>query len=145
MRTQEREPSGVVVEAINMKFLTDDIADKIKAKYPQYKNVSIHYDLGLVRTPKGYFMLNTEGVMNEDVVTEKTPYEIDVYCSETEDGISILPSFTFKLTDVMIDGECEIIGNRVPLEDFIRRFGSRLESNYSILRKELRKQLNLKK
>lgn len=86
-------------------------------------------EVGYVQTEKGMFCLCTEGVGDGKPITADNKLDMDLY-PRWPGTMSIIPVGTIELTDaeiLMLPTKRE-----VPLEDFIRSFGRRLESNYDI-------------
>lgn len=137
-RHPEREPSGITVKAVDMAAIIAEVAPKIKQEHPEYVSIDTHYPIGVVETPNGYFILDMDGVMDANPITKENPYPLGLYCSKEENSIAIFPTFKLNITDETIKTEFKYI-EEVPLEKFIRVFGSRLESNYYILKQELTK------
>lgn len=95
---------------------------------------------GYVLTKQGMFVLNTEGVGDGEPITPDNKAEIAVYPEWDKGGgaksMAILPVFYLNFTDtelIMLPTLREL-----PLEEFIRSFGRRLESNYNIWLASLR-------
>ncbi len=89
---------------------------------------------GYVLTKEGMYVLNTEGVGNRSPITPENKAEIGLY-PEWDEGegrkrMSALPAGFMEFSDtelIMLPTLKE-----VPLEEFIRSFGHRLENNYNL-------------
>jgi hypothetical protein len=82
-----------------------------------------HTPIGYVQTETGVYALCAEGVGSKSAITDDNPLEVDLF---TPNGG--WPFGVLKLNDtelIMLPTQRE-----VPLEDFIRTFGARLEGNY---------------
>ena len=89
-----------------------------------------HRDYGYVLTKNGLFAFCTEGVGSEAAITEDNKLNIDLYPRYSENSSSGMPVGSLELTDtelIMLPTLRE-----VPLEEFIRTFGRRLDCNYNI-------------
>jgi hypothetical protein len=106
-------------------------------------------DLGRVITPEGVYILCTEGVGPKDPLGPDDEFTVDFWLSgsrperdeQTEDGwktvgwTSIFPTVTATLTG---DEIAELpVTEELPLHEFIRTFGARLETNFAIWSKTL--------
>lgn len=97
-------------------------------------------EFGYVLTKEGMFVLSKEGVGESEPITPDNKVEVGLY-PEWDKGngtksFSPLPMAYFNFSDtelIMLPTLKEL-----PLEDFIRRFGPRLESNYHIWLASLR-------
>lgn len=143
----EREKTDVVVKVLDFSELETQAAEKFAEAHPEHKNVTakIHHKWAYVETPSGTYVVCDEGVMNVKPVSKEHPVVLDV-CVEY-DGESggrafpMFPAYTMNLTDEFIP-EIPVSGE-VNLADFIRSFGSRLESNYYECNEALTKELGL--
>ena len=92
---------------------------------------------GIVETDEGTYYLCSEGVGMDSPVTNDNPIVLEFHYNTESGGMSIFPACSMKLTIDKID---EVIAdNYVPLHEFIRSFGSRLEDNYRQWDQKLRK------
>jgi len=95
---------------------------------------------GVVETPDGsLYAFGTEGVGSSTPISDENPLVLDVYITgyeERGDGfISMFPSAQSKLTAEQVRER--MTDEKTNLADFIRTFGSRLDSNYESWRKLL--------
>ena len=84
---------------------------------------------GYVDTPKGKYVLCTEGVGDTNPVSTDHVLELEFFSERQEDGVthmSIMPNCMIRLPNV---DEYDT-GETKPLHEFIRTFGSRLDMNY---------------
>lgn len=88
---------------------------------------------GIVDTARGLYALCTEGVGPDTPVTDEKPLKVDIYVTKYEgDGeqrfIEMFPKATLSLTPAQLrEAKTE---QEIPLDEFIRSFGARLEANY---------------
>ena len=91
---------------------------------------------GYVLTETGLYSFCTEGVGDSGAITDTNKLEIELYPS-WEGRDSMMPAGSIELTDselIMLPTLRE-----VPMEEFIRSFGRRLESNYNVWLDHFRK------
>jgi hypothetical protein len=87
---------------------------------------------GIIRHGDDVYWLDIEGVIVTQPVSEDNPIKVDVRSHTKQDGggtlISMLPKWRVTLQG---DDLVEYFSDEgVPLEDFVRSFGQRLESNF---------------
>jgi len=97
---------------------------------------------GYVDTADGMFVLVNEGVGASDPLKDDEKMVIELYASTYENAehegsytFGMFPTVGIQLTPVEIQQRAT--GETVPLHDFIRKFGSRLESNYRMWKNAL--------
>lgn len=123
-----REKSGITVEIVDLSSLQGK-ADEFVKKHSTFTKADLP-KLGRVkRGPRLYVLIN-EGV--GDLVTETV--EVDFHGTSAE-GRSFMPVGRINLS--RSDFEALGVAESVQLEDFIRVFGHRLESNYGAWLREL--------
>lgn len=145
-RDNPRARSGILVAIID----TDEAAaearkfffeqDEEAKNWPEEKKKRVVAEpspiTALAFTERGVFRVNTEGVMSRDPITRlDIAFYARIEAGETEDdlgavGLTPFCSVGFEVDKVKLK---EV----VRLEDFIKRFGARLESNYEICRSHL--------
>lgn len=98
-----------------------ELGDKLKPE----ATLSTQYTYGYVKTKKGTFVLCSEGV------GDSTPIEKEASIIELarSDIMCIGPSFEVKVNAKNLH-EFPVLSEKVNLANFIRSFGSRLESNF---------------
>jgi hypothetical protein len=135
---KDREKSNITVTVPN---LSGPLAQALesynaKAKVKATKMETRGGDPGYVMTKKGTFLFCEEGVGDNKPITETNPAVIEIYPG-TDKTFAMFPCGTISLTDA------ELImlptAREAQLEDFIRSFGHRLESNYYQWLQALRK------
>lgn len=132
---QNRTPSGITVtvpdisaplaqalQAFNKEQLEDGELPASELTFGTF---------GYVLTKQGMFVLCTEGVGDSKPITPDNRYEVDLHTPNT----ALVCAIKFTDTELIMLPTAR----EVPLEDFIRQFGGRLESNYSIWLAALRK------
>lgn len=139
MSRYDRQPSTIMVTPLDLSDVETGAAEWLtkhreidgKSAVTKMRVGHVH---GIVETPAGLYALCTEGVGPDHPVTDEKPLQIDLYIeryADSGDGdfISMFPSCSQKLDPA--DLRERATGEPVPLHDFIRTFGGRLEANYS--------------
>lgn len=137
---EPRKPSTVMVNVVGVGPLIQTANAVIKQKEPEAQ-AEIRYAFGYVKTKKGIFVLCSEGVGSSKPITEKNRFEVQVYSVKDLGGgrksMPMFPDMVFNL------GEKSILSlpieKQVPLHEFIRVFGSRLECNYAAWERHFQK------
>lgn len=125
-RTDERQ-RGVILHVIDF--------SRVLAEVPREDDQTVDVGFG------PYAMIEKDGLLyvvcNEGVgweVTDTEPLQVDLYV--TSPGyLAIMPSFRARLTPEEV--RAAATGGPVDLADHVRRFGARLESNFSMWRDRL--------
>jgi hypothetical protein len=131
-----------MVFRLNLSPLAKNLTEVYKQRYPDVKEIEGFNpcdtlgEQGVVKTAQGYVGLNSEGVIDVKPISEENPLEINLYVSR-KGSFSMLPWIGVRLPPS--DVEPLISGDPVPLDKFIRTFGSRLESNFYICEDHLNK------
>lgn len=129
---ESRTPSTFLVQPLDVSRLTDEAKASLIAGQPHRVTEAHTIDLGpkwgLVTTPTKRFLICTEGV-GYDLSEE--PAVLDIYAT-TEGHIAIMPVAQAHVTDHEVDAYFTPSGEPVPLHEWIRSFGARLENNYAI-------------
>jgi hypothetical protein len=125
---EARKPSGINVEPLVLDKILAIALEKGKVENPDIYNVEEHYPIARIITAKGVFVVDKDGVG----VGPLGEYVLYLYCLYNKDGqesIDCIPkwSFTLKKEDIM---NLPVL-DPVPLENWIRTFGNRLEHNYA--------------
>lgn len=137
----ERTPSTVLVQPLDLSGTYPAALEYINGHgKPLATEVHVSPRWGIVETPRGLYALCTEGVGNSRPITDEEPLDVDVYVSKSKDDgekqfISMYPSASLKLGPEELRSYAS--GDKVPLHDWIRSFGARLEANYSGWRRAL--------
>jgi hypothetical protein len=141
-----REASNIVVEVFDMspalKQAAAQLSDRLKEK--GYDALTMVGTLGFVRTKKGIYIVDSEGVIAKKPLSEKNRWPIDLYpCTKDDNGntkkMELLPVAVMNISPEDIDSNDVPVKESMSLENFIKRFGQRLESNYAICLAHLRK------
>jgi hypothetical protein len=103
--------------------------------------VHVGHQWGIVDTPLGLYALCDEGVGRARPVSDEHPALMDIYedAHQNEYGetyLSIVPCATLRATEADLRKAAED-GEQVPLQEFIRTFGARLDQNYEEWRRTL--------
>jgi hypothetical protein len=127
-----------MVLLLSLASLTDEITAAYKARNRQsdvdttaekFTACDTLGSQGVVRTARGFIGINSEGVIDAKPVSDENPLEINLYVSH-KGGCQMFPWTSIKFVPDQIENL--ISGDPVPLHEFVRSFGSRLESNYYI-------------
>ena len=124
-RTQ-RPTSSIMVQVLDVTPLEQSALEYLKSHdHADAIGAETRFKHGIVTTDEGVFHLCDEGVGDDNPITEDNPMEFFFY-HRTEGGSAIMPSASIKIADLSKYATDEY----VPLNEFIRTFGSRLDSNY---------------
>lgn len=75
------------------------------------------------------YWLDTEGIIvTVPIDDDKNPIKLEVYKENNTDTVRMFPSWTAKITPSNVNEY--LSDTSVPLEKFVRRFGTRLEVNF---------------
>lgn len=139
-----REETKVVVNILDF----TPMMEQIKRRYIEQNQdnedeieFSLREKWGFVNTKKGKIMICNEGVASAQSISEKYPFNLDVYKekkTKTSGYTSLLPTYVLNIKDPKDIEELPVSGQE-KLETFIRTFGRRLESNFWICKKFLEK------
>jgi hypothetical protein len=134
----DREHTDIVVNIIDFSALEKAAAEKYSKEHPDKKNVecTVLHKWGFVETPAGTFMLDNEGIIHTNPLSEDHKVSIDIHASwdgERGRGMSFGPVLEVHLSDLEEFSSSE----KVDLGQFVRTFGSRLESNFLTCKKVL--------
>lgn len=133
IRNDERIPSKYTVNLVDFSGFNDtalehynkDRSVKATACKPMYRH-------GYIETSDGMFVLCDEGVGNKKPISMEHPYQLEFWAERQEGnthhvGISPCLLMRFEVEDLR---KCAT-GETQPLDKFIRKFGGRLDSNYT--------------
>jgi hypothetical protein len=99
--------------------------------------LSTHGSWGFVEANGKAYVLGTEGVGYD---LDEEPIRLGIYTEYGEKegaSISMFPAVEVEFTDEDIEELRGLVSGTEPLETFIRTFGRRLETNFSLWHKEL--------
>jgi hypothetical protein len=144
MSRYDREPSTITVQPLDLTPLYPSALDYLNAHRavdgkPKVTEIEASPRWGIVETSHGLYALCTEGVGPGKPISHTNPLEVDLFVRRTEDQdpkrefISIAPACSVSLDAVELRGYTS--GDPVPLHEWIRSFGGRLEANYSSWRR----------
>lgn len=144
MKENARKPSHIQVNVLDLKPAIDHAVESLgeALKKTKYSSLTVVGKQGFVRTAKGLFMLDEEGVVSRTPLSDTNKWSIDLYpCNLTPKGdvggMQIVPLAVMNINPAMLPDLP--VQETVPLEQFIRTFGRRLEENYSICLQHLTK------
>lgn len=127
---RDRIPSGVVLTRLDLTKATEDATawlreqqgdPEVRAEFGTEAN-SAAVEVGGV-----LYVLCEEGVGQQVTATE--PLRLSIY-SRKANSFGIMPVAESRMDEAEV--RALMTGEQVALEDFIRRFGARLEANYSL-------------
>lgn len=139
-----REISGIQVKVLDMQPAIEkaaiDLADSLKGRgFSKLKHMGM---VGYVETKKGIFMIDEEGIISVKALTDTNRWPVDLYpCADLE-GKSVMtavPIAVMNISPELLKGIP--VKETVPLENFVRSFGRRLETNYAMCLNHLRKMM----
>ena len=135
MGSRTRETSTVMVKVPDFTDLLKEVTEAYKAENPEAEGeLKMIREFGYVETPMGVYYLDIEGYGCNDPVGEE--HKIEIWLNlVTESSFPLFPTTGFHLSvgDLLLLN----VEKEVPLHEFIRSFGSRLEHNYNDWQKEL--------
>jgi hypothetical protein len=89
---------------------------------------------GFIETDDGVYLMDSEGVGNSRPITKENPYHLSFY-SERQDMddsskryMNVFPACEMPLEEKHLRKHAT--GDTLPLHEFIREFGDRLDTNY---------------
>lgn len=137
-----RPTSEFRVHPLDLSPMADFLNKAYIERYPEEANQEglMAYDTrslhGMVETPKGWVLVEDEGIINIGPSTVLAPLKIDLY-AKFKGSFSMVPWTTLSLPP---DKFIPLLSKEtVTLDQFIRVFGSRLESNFAIAEEHLTK------
>jgi hypothetical protein len=135
----DRVSSNVVVNVVDLSDLFSTVLQKKRLSDPSASDVTLANGekIGYVTTPKGIFVLSDEGVGSRDPITGANKLKLEFCFTRKISGASamgIIPEMSVELDEASILEKMSV-KETVPLHDFVRRFGARLECNYELWRK----------
>ena len=131
--SKARKKSEIMVNVVDLSALEDDASEHIQETDPRddHLDMSTHHKWGYVETPAGIYVLCDEGVGDSKPVTadNKVRFEFTrAFKTENGKSFSVVPCLAISLDDQEVK-ELSVV-QRIPLHEFIRTFGNRLEANY---------------
>lgn len=140
---ERRTPSGIWVTLLDLTPVCEGTVDhinrarqQVEDAKPPMQRASVNYRWGVVPTERGVYALCDEGVGPSDPITTGDPLQVDVWEDCSGEGfISIFP-----VAQAVIQPDellTYVTTETLPLEDFIRTFGARLDANYEQWRRLL--------
>jgi len=135
MSSRTRETSTVMVKVPDFTELLKEVTEAYRAENPAFEgDLVLPREYGYVETSMGVYYLDIEGCGCNDPVDSGHKMEIWLY-EKSESSVSIVPitGFRFSVGDLLLLN----VTKEVPLHEFIRTFGRRLESNYRSWKEEL--------
>ncbi len=134
----ERAATTVELTIPDMKAVEQEYIAEHKAKKPTLTGVEIEI-IGYVKTPKGFYWLNGEGVGPEGINSDVEVEVYEIHQRKDREGTyrGSFPNAVLAFTTAEIE-TMPVLG-RVNLAKFIRAFGHRLETNYALWRGTIEK------
>jgi len=145
--SRERQKTDVKVKVLDMSGLESKAFQYIKnesnLKDKEFVTaVSSGEKIGYITTSKGIFVLSADGVGSNKPISQSNLVIVDFsvdYDRAGEKSFSMAPVMSLKLDDKAI---LDIpVLREENLETFIRRFGTRLESNYEEWKEAMEKEM----
>ena len=134
MRSRSRMKTGVTVYRMDDEKLNKYVAESewFSSRMEENEVGKCASGEGIIRHGDDVYWLDTEGVIITQPISEDNPIKVGVRSHTKQDSggtsISMFPRWQIKLYG---DDLMEYFSDEgVPLEDFVRRFGARLESNF---------------
>ncbi len=135
MTRYERIQTGVMVYPIDTERIGEELTQESlkNGELDDNERYDVRHGEGIIRHEDDIYWLDTEGVIITKPISAENGIALDVF-KETDKGegttshslfpskvVNLVPSKTF---------DAYILDEGVPLEDFVRRFGARLEDNF---------------
>lgn len=142
MRTKERSKCDAVVEVVDLTKPIEEVTAYLQKQKPDANIVGAETlgDFGLVNTEEGWYFINSEGVMSRDPLADNedgVAYTLPFYSINGDGAMSFMPAVEAHLS---LEKILELpTSKHVPIAEYIRKFGSRLEANYHICTQALNK------
>jgi len=138
----ERKKSLIKVAVLDMTEV-EELAIQFRAiQLPKTQIVGVHTEKwGIVTTQRGIFALTSEGVGPKSPITNDNFLTISFWGEyKNDDGVSV-DCTPFSTLNINLDSLKEFgIEKEIPLHEFIRNFGGRLENNYDMWKTMLENQ-----
>jgi hypothetical protein len=134
MRDRSRMKTGVMVHRMDVEKLDKYVAESewFSSRMEENEVGKCASGEGIIRHGDDVYWLDTEGVIVTQPISEDNPIKVGVRSHTKQDGggtsVTVFPKWEITLRG---DDLVEYFSDEgVPLEDFVRRFGARLESNF---------------
>ena len=125
----KRTPSKIVVCVVDLtKEAKKALEIYNKSHEMKATSMDVDYQWGYVKTAKGVYFLCHEGVGSSHPITAKNSAQVGFY-PMFESSHGLFPGVLVSMDDK--DILALRVKKKVKLNNFIRRFGDRLETNYS--------------
>ncbi len=133
-RMKRRMKTGVMVYPLDTEKINAKANTEMRDKLELEENVVIKCanGEGFIRHSKNIYWLDREGVIFTLPIDEDNPVVLPFY-THTDHGDGKSSTGMFSCASVKLDGDDleQYIGDEgVPLENFVRSFGQRLEGNF---------------
>jgi hypothetical protein len=142
MNHMNREISGIDVKVLDLTLSLErcekELIQSLEANgCEHFKTLG---ETGIVETPKGIFVLEEDGIIIREPLSDTNRWPIDLYGSSRKDGTESIVMIPIAVINLSPDFVKTIpVKKTIPLEKFIRSFGRRLEENYVACLTQLRK------
>lgn len=137
-----REISGINVKVLNLQPAIDNATKELgeglkKMGISKLKSNDV---IGFVETKKGIFMLDSEGIVQKKPLSDTNKWPVDLYGCANAEGKSIMVAVPVAVMHICPASLADMpVSETIPLEEFVRSFGRRLEVNYNMCLTHLRK------
>ena len=129
---RSRMTTGVMVYPIDAEKINAEIAKSDKWELEENEVATCANGEGIIRHVNNVYWLDTEGVIVTQPISEDNPIKLPIR-SHIDHGDGHSTHSMFPKWEVKLHGdtiEKYINSEGVPLENFVRSFGQRLESNF---------------
>jgi hypothetical protein len=121
-----RPASSIMVRILDVTTLEESALEYMKShNHEDAIKAETGYRHGIVTTNEGVFHLCDEGVGDDNPITDDNPVEF-FFFQRTENSFAMMPTASIKIGNLSE----YVTDEYIPLNEFIRTFGSRLDSNY---------------
>lgn len=126
--------SNILVSVVDSEAFGKTARAQVGDKLPPEATLRIVSGLAFVKTAKGTFFFDGDGI-GPDKPIEKKPV---VVCLTRSDIMAIMPCFETKLKTKDV-AKLPVLPQKINLAAYIRKFGSRLEANFDLWNNHLSK------
>lgn len=153
-RQKNRVQTKVMVKVLDFHAIPDQdekcmefLANQEPCKERKVLEVSYGQTIGIVETPNGMFVIDTDAVVQSKPLSKENPWNIPVLGTYAVEGSTakskdVFPRVSFNLTPESLKDVSQF-GETLNLAEFVRTFGFRLEYNYDVARKHLEKMMEI--
>ena len=132
-KMQERKASNIMAMPVD----TDKIVEDYSLSWTSipgfhiYNKFYIREKIAIIKTERGIFVVTREGIALTKPITDENPLSLNLY---GDNGNGKLNALMFPISTINLNPDDleKYASDEIPLEEFIRSFGARLESNYGM-------------